>query len=161
MMFRWQSEQICEVSETAVKLDIELRGWICEKWSRDSYVDLVVDMGMCNYEAIQVKSFAGYHIPTKNQPTQKPSGDRTVSLYKDYNVHWIAGYHKDTRQIYYYHINRYGLLDGKSIDIRKMPPDIFPKREVPQQGISDRNKIIEPVSEGLMVFADNLPHIDP
>ena len=159
MMFRWQSEQTCEVSETAVKLDIELRGWICEKWSRDSYVDLVVDMGMCNFAAIQVKSFTGYTIPTITR--HEPNGERNTSLYKDYNVHWIAGYHKDTRQIYYYSIEKYGLLDGKSIDIRKMPPDIFPERDVPCHTSSDRKKVIEPVSEGLMVFADNLPHIDP
>ena len=41
-MFRWSSEQTCEVSETAVMLDIMMKGWICSKWSRDSIVDISI-----------------------------------------------------------------------------------------------------------------------
>ena len=161
-MFRWQSEQTCEVSETAVKLDIELRGFIREKWSRDSYVDLVVDRGMCNFEAVQVKSFDGYTIPTITR--NEPNNVRNSSLYKDYGVHWIAGYKKDTRQIYYYHIDQYGPLDGKPIDIRKMPPDIFPERDVPCHSLSNRKKVIELTeeeTEGLMAFAEDSSQTDP
>ena len=139
-MFRWQSEQTCEVSETAVMLDILRKGWICQKWSRDSPIDLLVDMGENNFSSVQVKSFTGHTIPTITR--NEPDGKRNTSLYKDFAIDWIVGYQTITEKIYYYHIDKYGPLDGKSINIRKMPPDNFPIWIPPLHSSSDRNKTL-------------------
>jgi hypothetical protein len=149
-MFRWASEQTCEVSETAVMLDIMKRGWICSKWSRDSIVDIVIDKGNSVYESLQVKSFTGNTIPTKTRT--EPNGDRNTSLYKDHGVTWIAGYKKDTHEIYYYHIDSYGKLkDGKPINIKRMPCDIFPTNIPPMHNQSTRKKDVV-VDQGLEDF---------
>ena len=138
-MFRWASEQTCEVTETAVMLDIMRKGWICSKWSRDSIVDLVVDKGAGKYESVQVKSFTGNQIPTVTR--YEPDGNRNTSLYKEHNVTWIAGYKKDTDEIFYYHIDTYGKLpDGTKIHIKKNPPDVFPTYEPPLHSGSTRKR---------------------
>lgn len=124
-MFRWQSELTSELSENSVKLDINKKGWICIKWSRDSIFDFVVDRGYGVFETVQVKAFSGYKIPTVTR--YEPKSYRKTSLYKDYNVTWIAGWEKKTGNIYYYNIETYSKLDdGESIDIRKITPDEFP-----------------------------------
>ena len=138
-MFRWASEQTCEVTETAVMLDIMRKGWICSKWSRDSIVDLVVDKGNGVYESVQVKSFTGNQIPTETR--NEPEGHRNTSLYKEHNVTWIVGYKKDTDEIFYYHIDTYSKLkDGAKINIRKLNPDTFPTYEPPLHSGSTRKK---------------------
>jgi|TARA_B110000908_G_scaffold156510_1_gene195745 hypothetical protein len=149
-MFRWSSEQTCEVSETAVMLDIMMKGWICSKWSRDSIVDIVIDKGNSVYESLQVKSFTGNTIPTITR--NEPNGKRATSLYKDHGVTWIAGYKKDTHEIYYYHIDNYSKLkDGKPINIKKMSQDVFPTHEPPMHNESTRNKKVV-IDQGLGEF---------
>jgi len=150
-MFRWASEQTCEVTETAVMLDIMRKGWICSKWSRDSIVDLVVDKGAGKYESVQVKSFTGNQIPTVTR--YEPDGNRNTSLYKEHNVTWIVGYQKDTDKIYYYHIDTYGKLrDGAKIHIKKNPPDVFPTYEPPLHSGSTRRKTKPQEQNGLEAF---------
>ena len=144
-MYSYQSEQRAAIRESAVILDLRYKGWSCEEFSRDSKADIVVDRGKGTVEMVQVKPIVNSKIPTITRKERE--GGRNTELYRDFGIHWIAGHDWKTRLIYYYHIDTYGPLNGKDIDIRKIPPNIFPEWIPPLHTNGAKEKKTEAVKD--------------
>ena len=120
-MYRDSSNQSGDRSEITVYLDLIKKGWIVNvPSSRDAVYDMVVDMGD-RFETVQVKTMSGNSITRVSH-----NGKVRNSLdYAKHGIHWLAGVSKDGN-VYYYKLDTYSAIPGKSFSVRKWEQDGFP-----------------------------------
>jgi len=136
-MYRDSSNQSGDRSEITVYLDLIKKGWIVNMpSSRDAVYDMVVDMGG-KFETVQVKTMSGNSITKivdRSGERVSHNGKVRNSLdYAEHGVHWLVGCHKETAETYYYKLETYAAIPGKSFSVLKNPQDGFPSRNVPNR----------------------------
>ena len=143
MSYRDTSNQSGDISEISIRLDLIKKGYVVlEPSSRDCVYDIVVDRGGA-FETIQCKTMQNNSIAKivnrSNEVVSKGGKVRNSLDYAKHGVHWLAGYHKKTGEIYYYKLKTYANIPGKSFSVLKHPQDGFPSRNVPNRH-ARRNK---------------------
>ncbi len=143
MAYRDKSNQSGDVSETTIKLDLIRKGYVVlEPSSRDCVYDLVVDMGG-TFETVQCKTMQNNSITKivdrSNEVVCAGGKTRNSLDYAEHGVHWLAGCHKETAEVYYYKLKTYAAIPGKSFSVLKNPQDGFPSRNVPNRHAKKRS----------------------
>ena len=139
MSYRDTSNQSGDISEISIRLDLIKKGYVVlEPSSRDCVYDIVVDREGV-FETVQCKTMQNNSIAKivnrSNEVVSKGGKTRNSLDYAKHGVHWLAGYHKRTGEIYYYKLKTYAAIPGKSFSVLKHPQDGFPPRNVPNRHI--------------------------
>ena len=135
MSFKDSSNQSGVVSELTAQLDIIKRGFMCQPpVSRDAVYDLIIDFGEGQMETAQVKTMSGNSITKivdRSGEVVSRNGKTRNSLdYAAHGVDWLIGVSK-LGEVFYYKLETYSQIPGKSFSVNKYPPDDFPFRIVP------------------------------
>ena len=129
-MYNYNTNQNSDYTEALVYTDIIERGWMAlTPSSRDSYYDLVVDLGD-RFVRVQVKKLdrnkAMHRVVERgNQRVTKKGKVRNTIDYAELGVEWLVGVDVNTKEIYYYALEKYRTL-GKSFSVKANAPDEFP-----------------------------------
>ena len=130
-MYRDTSNQSGDLSEALAYADLVGKGWIVlQPSSRDAVYDYVVDRGNMVFETVQVKTMQSNsickYIDRSGERVSHNGKTRNSLDYAAHGIHWLAGVHKETGEIYYYKHETYSRIPSKSFSVNKYPQDGFP-----------------------------------
>jgi len=134
-MYNYNTAQNSDFSEALVYADIIKKGWMALlPSSRDSYYDLVVDLGD-KFVRLQIKKLkkdpsgdlTGLTrvVERSNQRVTKKGKVRNTIDYAELGVEWLVGVDVNTKEIYYYALETYR-TKGKCFSVKAHTPDEFP-----------------------------------
>jgi len=137
MSYRDSSNQSGDISELTIRLDLIKKGYVVlEPSSRDCVYDLVVDMDG-DFQTMQCKTMCNNSITKivdRSNEVVSANGKVRNSLdYAKHGVNWLAGRRKKDGEIFYYKLETYSKIPGKSFSVLKHPQDGFPNRTVPNR----------------------------
>ena len=130
------------LGELAVKAYIARCGWEwLEGGSRDSKYDLMVVMDDNKTESVQVKTFtSGSTFPKivdrSGERVSHNGKTRNSTDYAEHGIDWMVGVHlidddpdNPKSKCYFYRLETYKQISGKTIHIKNNPPDEFPRKK--------------------------------
>ena len=131
MSYKTDTNRNADYAEGLVYCDIINKGWVVlTPSSRDSPYDYVVDMGS-EFVKVQVKKLCRNNRLTKrlargNQKVTENGKVRNTIDYAERGIDWLVGVNIETKEIYYYSINKYSKIESSTFSVSAHKPCDFP-----------------------------------
>lgn len=134
MSYRTTSNQTGDLSEQIFYAEMIRKGWmVLTPSSRDAIYDFVVDMAEDGFVKVQVKTLQKNTInKVVDRSSSKVSNngkERNSTDYAEHGIDWLVAVDVNKSKCYYYSLNLYSSISGKSINVKDLPSQEFPINE--------------------------------